>query len=173
MSDYGERKCLVCGKVFEPVKPQQVCCSAKCQAERGKELSRKWAAKHRPSLLKLLEAQELRIVRLEKLVKELHGLETEDYANILGDQIEPELEPEPESEPEPDKIEQLMEQALPTLKECKRMRLKALNLPCGKRVECFEPKRCKQCPPGAKAISINDADVHVIGRKGFVKSARL
>lgn len=36
-----------------------------------------------------------------------------------------------------------------TLKECPRLHIKSLNLPCGERVECFGAQRCQFCPADA------------------------
>lgn len=35
------------------------------------------------------------------------------------------------------------------LKECVRLKFRAMNLPCGKRQECFGNPRCPNCPEGA------------------------
>lgn len=36
-----------------------------------------------------------------------------------------------------------------SLKECERLKVKALRLPCGQREECFGPPKCPNCPKNA------------------------
>lgn len=166
MAYFGERNCLVCGKVFEPQRAQQVCCGLDCQKERTRRNSREWKQKHHrlaidqykalPQRVTLIEQQ---FALLEKFIRHIHGMTENEmqiiYGLILARKIDatsqkevlPEkvVDTEPESEPE---------NAL--LSECARMNLKTSGkLPCGKRTECFYPKRCDKCPPKAKKVEVN------------------
>lgn len=40
MLKYETRKCLTCGKAFEPTKPSQVCCTTECQKVRKRKLDK-------------------------------------------------------------------------------------------------------------------------------------
>ena len=42
----------------------------------------------------------------------------------------------------------------PKLKECQRMRFKALRLPCGDRPECFLHPRCRHIPKDKKEVRL-------------------
>lgn len=136
MSDYGERKCLVCGKAFEPKLAQQVCCSTDCQKQRDRLKSQEWKKTHCSPLQARVDFCEKQIALLERLIAYIHGYKQSElealYKQVLGEEA---------PKPEP---------AEPVLHECKRMKLKAMRLPCGERQECFKPKRCKQVPEGVE-----------------------
>lgn len=167
MSNYGERKCLVCGKAFEPELAQIVCCSPECQKQRNKEKSAEWSKIHRSGLHIRLEQLEKSFALLERFVRRVHGMTEEEMRKIYAE--EPTGK---EPEPEPEVPQELMEtatrlanaltaaskeqQAPPTIYECERMRLKqSTPLPCGKRVECFKPKRCEKAPQDAPEVTDN------------------
>lgn len=140
MSDYGERKCLVCGKTFEPQFAQSICCSPECQKKRKQAKKKEWDQRC-ANLIARVESCEKQIALLERLVKHLHGFEADElerlYEVLLG---------KPEPEPEP-----------PLMQFCERMDLKVIgeDLPCGKRTECFRPKRCEKVPEGALEVKKN------------------
>lgn len=168
MSDYGERKCLVCGKAFEPRLAQQVCCSTDCQKQRDKVKSQEWNKIHRPGLRIRLEQLEKSFALLERFVRRVYGMTEEEMRKIYEEELAG-------KKPEPEVPQELMEtatrlanamtaaskeqEAPPTMYECKRMRLKqSTPLPCGKRAECFNPKYCRKVPAGAMPIYENDTD---------------
>lgn len=74
MLDYGERKCLVCGKIFKPSSPNRITCSEECQKARRHEQTRRSTQKTRNSLSTRLEACEKKLALLERVVKYLHAL---------------------------------------------------------------------------------------------------
>lgn len=141
MSDYGERKCLVCGKAFEPKFAQSVCCSPECQKLRNREKDAKGSR-----LRARVESCEEQIALLELLIKHLHGFENSELEELYKRLLKPEPEPEP------------VVLDKPFMRVCERMALRTTEeLPCGKRVECFKPKVCKKVPKGATLID-DDSD---------------
>lgn len=159
MSDYGERKCLVCGKLFKPEWPQSVCCSSDCQKKRDKAKAREWKKIHRPMLREKVASLEKQFILLEQLVCKLHGMSSDELCkmyNLILDKAE-QLKSEPEAKKsDADDIVTKAHELLPKMQECSRMQLTATSLPCGKRAECFNPKRCSKVPAGAKPVAKNE-----------------
>lgn len=154
MADYGRRTCLVCGKEFSPQYPQNVCCSKECQKQRDKANGQKWHEKYRLTIQKRMASLEQAVVLLEKLVCHVHGLSEDEmrdlYKKLLAEEDTTAPEPEPKPEPKP---------VPPTLHVCERMSLRTTSpLPCGERVECFNPQRCDRVPTWAKPVTENAVD---------------
>lgn len=169
MSDYGERKCLVCGKEFEPELAQCVCCSPACQKQRDKILKKRWRENKRPSIEKRLVALEARITALEvrvptqKVFDMLLGT-NKPVQDDIGRDYEKALEEESRSnspaldnEIEAGLAEEAEEARKIELDHCMRMRLDATTLPCGDRAECWRPKKCPRVPAGKPRVDSNFA----------------
>lgn len=118
MQKYETRKCLTCGKAFEPIKPSQVCCTTECQKARKRKLDKYGYEKGRRIA-----------VEYEALKKELE--------HVKG--INAELEK---------RIAELSKKGQgknPVLHECLRCNVKAMQLPCGKNQICWDPNACERC----------------------------
>ena len=72
--------------------------------------------------------------QLEKLARELKNDKEELFDNATGK--------------EDVKKAVKMAMAKPEMQFCERMGVRALNLPCGKREECFQKPKCKRVPAG-------------------------
>lgn len=82
MLDYGERKCLVCGKTFKPSSPSRITCSGECRDARRKEQMRRSLVKTRGSLAARLEVCEKKLAALEHMVKYLHALGDAEFQEL-------------------------------------------------------------------------------------------
>jgi len=120
MTTYGTRTCLVCGKEFTADKPQRVCCSAKCQEIRTKDLKVAWdqhAKKSRESVVATLKAENAALkAEIAELRATLEKAATQIQWNVCEKLGLRQLSP----------------------------------LPCGKRPACWSPEKCKHVPRGAK-----------------------
>ena len=119
--DYGERECLECGKKFQPERAWTVTCSKTCNVNREKRLKK--ASKRAFYHKRKREYKEMQ----EKLVESM------EHIKFLEEELE--------------RVKKA--KVLPELQHCERLSLKAIQLPCGQRHECFKPKRCAKCPDGA------------------------
>lgn len=169
---YGKRVCLQCGKEFEALRPAHITCSAECARERRRGMQRVWdarsQAKRKKYLLDLLAELDAAYSEMEWLNcrhEDEHLQWMRDF-KTLGQEVGRHLELESELErvrgelndlraavekpkvaPRPDAVPQPVEKVaaragLPPLQECPRMRLKAVNLPCGEHETCHKPTPC-------------------------------
>lgn len=162
MTDWGKRVCIICKKEFEPRYPAHIACSPECAKERKRALKKasniRYRAKTREMLAECIAGRET-IARLEKeiftLRQELDLLKLARDENIkLANHI---LTLEAENgrlarlvkEQQTSSGEKIksseVEDFLKThkLQECKRLRLKALKLPCGQKAQCWNDTPCK------------------------------
>lgn len=126
--DYGKRNCMECGTEFTAVRPWTVTCSLECKEKRDIRLKR---ASKREYYHRNKEQQVNLKTQLEDSLKHIKFLE-EELERLRKTKILPELE------------------------SCERLSLKAIQLPCGTRRECFKPKRCVKCPESANEADIFD-----------------
>lgn len=182
--DYGERKCLVCGKDFKPRVANQVCCSGECQKKRDKALRVQWDKVRRPTLNARIAALEARVSVLEgqaivetttpvaddigKDYEKALEEESQDDGPALDNEVEADLADEaedalPESDPKSER--RVTKEAIASapkidisnlkMQHCSRMKLDALHLPCGDRAECWRNGKCVQVPDGKECVETN------------------
>ena len=168
--DYGPRKCLECGVMYQATYREQLTCGAECKKSRElkqervrskeardkqkeylatlearvKELEAELAAKYAELKHSEAECADLRRA-LEAAKQELADME-QSYAR-LKDQFA-----EWKAKNGLDKPTATVK-GLPPMQECKRMSLKATSLPCGQREECLKPEPCERLPE------------HLVGKK--------
>ena len=162
---YGKRVCLQCGKEFEALRPAHITCSAECARERRRGMQRVWdarsQAKRKKYLLDLLAELDAAYSEMEwlncrcesvlsksakregvldELMAELrHAREMQETSCAVAEKPKAASGPDAASQP----VEKVAARAgLPPLQECSRMRLKAVNLPCGEHECCHKPTRC-------------------------------
>ena len=139
MKDYGERTCMNCGKKFDATYLQQVTCSDACKKERMRIQHRESAKgrwpKHkamieelRNSLAVVSQDRDELKAQVEKLTHENKRLH-EELSKALFDKLQASkvvVQPPKKS----------------SKQWCERLKLKAEELPCGNRPECFVEPIC-------------------------------
>ncbi|MBQ3569576.1 MAG: hypothetical protein IJA20_02760 [Methanocorpusculum sp.] len=118
---YGERKCLICDTVFYPKRIWDITCKPECRTEWQR---RRWRKNSK-------DVKARRKQRMEDLIKQLG--DAQKHIEFLEGEIK------------------RLQQKISTkdLMTCERMSLRATQLLCGQRHECFKPERCSQCPEDA------------------------
>lgn len=135
---YGTRKCLQCGQNFEAQYAAQVVCSKACAHLHRNKQKRESASRLRAKNVEYLRNL---LAEMDRMREEIASLKEQlaDARNALSE-VEKDHHPVDESQElsEPDKVRKV-DTACSEMKECKRMHLRAMNLPCGLREECFTP----------------------------------
>lgn len=152
MIEYGTRACLVCGKEFEVAYPSQLTCSLECRKKRNNQRHQRYRQK-----------QKERLLNLEAVIKEKDAVIASLQAElkILKAQVK-------KIESKTFKSSQVENfKAAHKLETCERMKLSALNLPCGLRNECWEPSKCDKNKHSARPEKIYKA---IIRRQPYAES---
>ncbi|MBQ9407414.1 MAG: hypothetical protein IJU37_11850 [Desulfovibrio sp.] len=178
LKNYGERKCLTCGKTFVAKKYYEIVCSQECKIKRHRALSNAWQKEHPGPTKTAYKTLQKEIEVLKKGNKSLQDESDKYYVQLLEakktiaklqnnlNKANQEIETyktnlakvneklEKAQKDLASKIATILPKNLDDLNgikilECKRMHLKAMNLPCGTRKECFTPTRCEKCPEDA------------------------
>lgn len=143
--DYGERLCLVCGQAFPAKYAAQVTCSGLCNKQRKRTQKCVWAKSHPGPTRKFVRELEA------DYAAELEWLNTQLEAHIHTTSSPPvaqmPLSPAP-SKSAPQPAAKRRPGRPPKFDYCERMDVKALNLPCGKRAECWATTPCRRVPAG-------------------------
>ena len=142
--EYGERKCLSCGKTFTALRPWHITCSVECRNARNTKLKQERNKRFTQTAIKLVEMQK----KYEAAQNEIASLKAqlEKLARELKNDKEQLFDNATEKEEVKKAIKTAM--AKPEMLFCERMNVRALNLPCGKREECFQKPKCKKVPAG-------------------------
>lgn len=159
-NDYGKRICLECGKEFNATYLQQITCSPECLAKRKAKLriirdQRRYQC-HKERLATLIAENNKLLSDNEALRHDL--LLAREEATHAREELAKALEAvsaaqaatkEPEAADMEAARNAIKTGFKPQMQFCERMGVKAINLPCGKREECFNKPRCRRVPAGA------------------------
>lgn len=135
---YGTRKCLQCGNEFDAGFPAQIVCSTSCMKIRRRDQKRASSARGRARRKKYLLDL---LAEMDQMRKEIASLKEQLAEASKQTPLQYEVcSPTKGSTNSslPDKGCEI-EKIRPYMKECKRMHLRAMNLPCGLREECYTP----------------------------------
>lgn len=177
MSIYAQRTCEICGEKFLPNYASQVACSLSCKKKRRKNQKYRYDKNRRLAIKSLKLSYFVAQGKIEKLQAKFDEFGKNNYelsqkltdANLRIESLQSDLE---NAENEISRLDNIIhniekndvKQSHPDsketsinnpygLKECKRMKLMAMRLPCGEREECWLN------PPCEKTKGMNKDDV--------------
>lgn len=118
--DYGERTCLECGKKYQATYAQQLTCSEACKKARMRRVTRARGRAYHQRRKDMLETLRNNLAAItqerDELLVEVKRLHEELATKVPVKK--------------------------PSKQWCERLKLKADELPCGERPECFANPTC-------------------------------